>query len=130
MNSLFKFSDVEAKKASPQTLRQIIKDVIQANDDACWTDMEPYLIPPGRSGSREYDHAYAVGVLLKHDAMHGGRIATVMESTGMPRRMMWDEVVKVCRQVGFRFHNGRLIGLLEDKSHENGGNDAGSDDVE
>ena len=130
MKSLFKFSDVEAKKATPQTLRQIVKDVIQADDDACWAEMEPFLIPPGRSGSREYDHAYAVGVLLKHDAQHGGRIATVMEATGMPRRMIWDEVVKVCRQVGFRFHNGRLIGLLEDKSNENGGNDAGSDDVE
>ena len=128
-NSLFKFSEVEAKQARPQTLRDAIKIVIRADDDACWGEMEKFLIPPGRSGSREYDHAYAVDVLLRHDEMHGGRIAMIMDSTGMPRRMLWDEVVKVCRQVGFRFHNGRLIGLLEDKSNENG-NAAGSDDVE
>lgn len=127
--SIFKFSEVEAKKASPQTLRQGIKDVIQADNDACWMDMEPYLIPPGVAGSREYDHAYAVDVLLKHDAKHGGRIFLFMESNRMPRRMVWDEVVKVCRQVGFRFHNGRLVGLLEDKSNENGSDNAGADDI-
>lgn len=127
--SLFRFSDVEAKKASPQTLREIIKDVIRADDDACWQEMERYLMPPGVAGSREYDHAYAVGVVLKHDALHGGRIATVMESTGLARRMLWDEIVKTCRAVGFRFVRGRLVGVLEDRSNESADDDNG-DSVE
>ena len=129
MKSMFKFSEVEAKKANPETLRQIIKTVIRENDDACWSEMERYLVPPGVAGSREYDHAYAIGILLKHDEQHGGRLAAAMEATHMPLRMLWDEVVKVCRQVGFRFHNGRLVGLLEDKSQENGSDHAGADDV-
>ena len=124
--SLWKFSDVEAKKASPATTREIIKETLKASDDACAAEIERYLIPPGVSGSREYDHAYAVGVLLKHDAMNGGRIATVMEATGLSRRMLWDELVKVYRSVGFQFKHGRLVGLLEDKSSDNGnGNENG-----
>lgn len=119
-NSLWKFSDVEAKKASPATTREIIKEILKADDDACANEIERFLIPPGVAGSREYDHAYAVGVLLKHDAIHGGRIATVMEATGLARRMLWDELVKVYRNVGFQFKHGRLVGLLEDKSNENG----------
>lgn len=127
---LTNFSEVEAKKATPETLRQMIKDVLKSEGDKCWREMLPLMLPPGLSGSREYDHAYAVGVLLKHDALIGGRIALFMNTNNMPRRMLWDEIVKVCRQVGFRIHNGRLIGLLEDKSDENGGHDAGSYDSE
>ena len=127
MANLWKFSDVEAKKASPTTTREIIKELLKANDDACASEIERFLIPPGPSGSREYDHAYAVSTLLKHDELNGGRIATVMESTGLSRRMLWDELVKVYRQVGFQFKHGRLVGLLEDKSGDNGNDHDNSD---
>jgi hypothetical protein len=129
--SLDKFSDVEAKTANPATIREIIKETLKADDDACATEMERHLIPPGVAGSREYDHAYAVGVLLKHDALNGGRLATVMESTGLSRRMLWDELVKVYRSAGFQFKHGRLIGLLEDMSGDNessNGNGNGRED--
>ena len=116
--SLYKFSEVEAKKANPATIRDYIRSILIADDDACATEMERHLIPPGVAGSREYDHAYAVSILLKHDANHGGRIATVMESTGLSRRMLWDELVKVYRLAGFQFKHGRLVGLLEDMSGE------------
>ena len=92
--------------------------------------MERYLIPPGKSGSREYDHAYAVGVLLKHDALNAGRITEMMESTGMSQRMLWDEIVKVYRGAGFRMAHGRLVGLLEDKSDETGNGDNREDGIE
>lgn len=128
--SLWKFSDVEAKKATPATLREEIKIVLKENDDACASEMERYLIPPGKAGSREYDHAYAVGVLLKHDALNGARIATMMDSTGMSQRMLWDEIVKVYRHVGFQFKHGRLVGLIEDKSGDNGNGDDREDGIE
>jgi hypothetical protein len=121
--SLFKFSDVEAKKANPATTREIIKEVLKANDDQCADEIERFLMPPGVAGSREYDHAYAVGVLLKHDGLNGGRIATVMEATGLSRRMLWEELVKVYRSVGFQIKHGRLVGLLEDKSADSNGDD-------
>jgi len=125
--AIFRFSEVEAKKANPKTLRGFIKDVLKADDDACWCDMEGFLRPPGESGSREYDHAYAVQVLLKHDALHGGTIGTVMEATGMKQRLLWDELVKVIREAGFRFRHGRLVGVLEDMREDNANDTNGAD---
>jgi hypothetical protein len=127
-NSLYKFSDVESKSASPATLRQIIKDVLRADDDACATEIERFLLPPGIAGSREYDHCLSVETLLKHDALHGKRLLKAMDGTRLSRRMLWDEVVKVYRNVGFRFKHGRMIGVLEDKSNEN--NDTDEDSIE
>jgi len=128
---LFSFSDVEAKKASPTTLNQIIKDVLRDNNDACYADMEPFLLPPGISGSKTFDQAYAVEALLKHDAKNGGRIAVVMESQRLSRRMLWDRIQSVLRSVGFKVSHGRIVGLLEDKSGENGdNNDSGQPDIE
>jgi len=116
--SLFKFSDVEAKKASPATTREIIRLVLKADDDACADEIERFLMPPGVSGSREYDHAYAVGILLKHDDKNGGALALLMESSNLSRRMLWDWLVRVYVSAGFQFKHGRLIGLLEDKSSD------------
>ena len=111
---LFSFSEVEAKKASPITINQIIKDVLRASNDACYSEMEQWLLPPGVSGSRSFDQAYAVEVVLKHDSSNGGRIASIMESHGLSRRLLWDRIQSVLRSVGFKFSHGRLVGLIED----------------
>lgn len=130
--SLFKFSEVEAKKASPATINQIVKDVLRAKDDACYVEMERFLLPPGVSGSKAFDQAYAVGVLLNHDAKNGGRLAVVMESQGLSRRLLWDRLQAVLRSVGFHIKHGRLVGLIEDlrskEEAENG--DIGQPDIE
>lgn len=130
--ALFSFSEVEAKKASPTTINQIIKDVMRASNDACYSEMERWLLPPGVSGSRSFDQAYAVEVVLKHDAQNGGRIAVIMESQGLSRRLLWDRIQSVLRSVGFKFSHGRLVGVLEDmrdrKDSEN--DDMGQPDVE
>lgn len=130
--SLYNFSEVEAKQASPTTLNQIIKDVLRASNGACYSDMERWLLPPGVSGSKAFDQAYAVETVLKHDAMNGGRIAVVMESQGLSRRLLWDRVQSVLRSVGFKISHGRLMGILEDmrdrKDAEN--DDSGQPDIE
>lgn len=130
--SLFKFSEVEAKQASPTTLNQIIKEVLRASNDACYSEMERWLLPPGVSGSKSFDQAYAVETVLKHDAINGGRIAVVMESQGLSRRLLWDRIQSVLRSVGFKISHGRLVGLLEDmrdrKDAEN--DDSGQPDIE
>ena len=131
--SLYRFSEVEAKTAKPLAVTSIIKDVLRADDDACYAEMERFLLPGGVSGAKAFDQAYAVGVLLKHDSLHGGRIATVMESTGMSRRLLWDRLHNVLRQVGFQLKHGRLVGVLEDQrpaKNEKSDDDFGQPDIE
>ena len=118
VNSLYSFADVEAKKATPATVSIIIKDVLRANEGECYSEIERYLMPPGFSGSRSFDQAYAVSKLLEFDAAEGGRLATIMESTGMSRRILWDKLQGVLRGVGFKMQHGRLVGVLENKSDE------------
>ena len=125
VHSLYSFIEVEAKKASPSTLREIVKGVLRADDGACYSDMESYLMPPGVSGSRSFDQAYAVKVLMAHDAENKGQIATKMADTPtLNHRALWDILQNVLRSSGFKMRHGRLIGLLEHKKpeeDENGG---------
>ena len=120
--SLFSITEVEAKTAKPMAVNSIIKDVLKANDEKAWADIERYLMPPGVSGSRQFDQAYAVKSLLDADAETGGRIAIVMESTGMSRRMLWDRLHAVLKSVGFRMSHGRLLGGMDENvdTSENG----------
>jgi hypothetical protein len=130
--ALYRFSDVEAKKAAPATVIDAVRGVLSAAEDACYCEIERFLLPPGVSGSRTFDQAYAVDALLKHDALHGGRIATIMESTGMSRRLLWDRLQGVLRRAGFQMSHGRLTGLLEDFSEQkkNGKDEPGQPDID
>ena len=112
--SMYKFSEVEAKTAKPNTINMFIKDVLRAKGDSCYTAMEPFLMPPGTSGSKSFDQAYAVDVLLRHDVMNGSKITQMMESKNGTRRWLWDRLQSVLRQVGFQMRHGRMIGILED----------------
>ena len=122
--SLYSFIEVEAKTASPSTLRQIVNSVLRADDGACYSEMETYLMPPGVSGSRSFDQAYAVKVLMAHDGKQDGQIATKMVDTPtLNHRAVWDILQNVLRSAGFKMRHGRLIGILEHKKdeEENGG---------
>ena len=124
VHSLYSFAEVEAKTASPSTLREIVKNILRANDGSCYSEMEAYLMPPGVSGSRYFDQAYAVKVLMKHDATQEGQIATRMADTPtLNHRALWDILQSVLRSSGLKMKHGRLIGLLEHKkdADENGG---------
>jgi hypothetical protein len=127
--SLFKFSEVEAKRASPATLNAIIKDVLRANNDACYIDLERFLLPPGVSGSKTFDQAYAVERLLEHDVKNGKRLATAMKDQGLSHRLIWDRLYAVLRAVGFQMKHGRLVGLLEDQTVKND-DEIGQPDIE
>lgn len=117
VNSLYRFSEVEAKTAKPSTVYGIIKDLLKADDDACWVEMETYLRGAANTGSSQFDHAYSVNILLDHDKMHGGHLHVVMTETQLSKREIWDRLNRVVVSGGFKFQNGKLIGLhLEDNS--------------
>ena len=130
-HSLYSFIDVEAKTASPSTLRDIVKGVLRADDGACYSAMELYLMPPGISGSRSFDQAYAVKVLMVHDGKQEGQIATKMADTPtLNHRALWDILQNVLRSSGFKMRHGRLVGLLEHKKPEEDENGGGQPDID
>ena len=118
---MYNFADVEAKIASPITIREIVKNVLRTDDGACYSEIEAYLMPPGRTGSRQFDQAHAVMRLLEHDDMATpddqlGAIAKIMKATPTLReRALWDILQSVLRSSGFKMRHGRLTGLLEHK---------------
>jgi len=131
--SLYNFAEVEAKKASPLAINDHIRAVLRGNESACYSELEPYLIPPGVSGSRQFDQAYAVSVLLKHDAKHNDSLINIaLRETSLSHRALWDRLQSVLRRAGFQMKHGRLIGVLEDKSGKNGdeNDDQGQPDID
>ena len=128
--SMFNLTEVLAKNASTATVQSTITEVLHANDNCCYEEMEPHLMPPGVAGSRFYDQAYAVRILLDHDKIHGGMLHTMMIEKRMRERMVWDYLYKALKKAGFRMKSGRLIGLLEDKSDSNGDDTQGEADID
>lgn len=113
-SSLYSFTDVEANNPQKLTLRDLIATVLRKDKGRCYAEMEPYLLAPGVSGSRYFDQAYAVQVLLTHDREGDGQLAKIMVNTPtLKHRTLWDELQFVLRKSGFKMKHGRLIGLLE-----------------
>jgi hypothetical protein len=115
IKSLFDYGDVKAKNPKPSTIYTLVDEALNFNNGACYSEIEPYLMPPGVCGSRQFDQGEAVRILLKHDSEMNGRIAVIMESKHLSRRMLWDYLQRVLRNAGFRMRHGRLTGLLEHK---------------
>lgn len=131
VNSMYNFADVEAKLASPATIKELVKNVLRANDGACYAEIEKFLMPPGKTGSRAFDQAHSVITLLKHDAEHESAIATVMAATPtLNERILWDILQSVLRGVGFKMQHGRLTGLLEHKPKKDGDDNSGQPDID
>ena len=113
-NSLYRFSDVEAQNPTSPTISDAIKVVLRADRDACYIEMEQYLLPPGVTGSKFFDQANAVRVLLEYDR-DGDAVLTKMmgETPSLKQRQLWDYLQRVLRNAGFKMRHGRLAGLLE-----------------
>ena len=115
--SLYRFSEVEAKQAKPQTIYNIIHDLLRAEDDAAYIQMERYLRGASNTGSQQFDHAHCVRILLDHDKNDGGRLHVAISESGLTEREIWDRMVRVLRNAGFKFQHGKMTGLLiEDQS--------------
>lgn len=119
---IFNVKEVAAKTARPTTILAAIREVVLHEDEdgvtACYDIIEARLVPPGKAGSRAFDQSDAVADLLHYDRELNGTINTIVTSTGMTKRLLWDYLYKVLRQMGFKMSHGRLVGLLEDKSKQ------------
>ena len=125
-NSVYSFVDVESRNPKKDTILEAVLSVLRADNGACYSAMEQYILPPGVTGSKFFDQAYAVGVLLEYDQQEEKRIMKMREQTpGLNERLLWDVLQKALRVAGFKMRHGRLAGLLEkpitadDKSESN-----------
>lgn len=123
MSSLYDFDEVLAQNASTKDIRDLIKDVLKAKDskgnkNVCYAEIERRLLPPGIAGSRIFDQANAVRILLDHDKKHGALIHVMMTEKGLSERMLWDYLYKVFKAAGFRMKAGRMVGLIADQGDQ------------
>ena len=116
--SALTFSNVEAKNASPSTIRQIIADVFKANNDACFIECRPYLMSPGVDGSTQWDHCEVVNIILKHDKDLHRAIAAYMVENNIYKSALWRYVSNALKRAGFDMRQGRVAGLLESDDEE------------
>ena len=121
--SLYSIKDVKERNAKSEDITRIIEEVLMANDGACYVAMERYLIPPGVAGSKFYDQAYAVRVLLDYDAEYEGVLTALRKARGMSERTMWDLLVRSLKKTGFVMKSGRIVGYLEGPAKPEEGED-------
>ena len=127
--NLYDFGEVESKKETPRTINEKIKRLMRGDhlseDDkskggkqkGAYSEMEAYLKAPGVTGSTQFDHAYAVSILLKHDKKDDGYLQGMLDDTLLTHMDIWYRIQVVMRQVGFDMKNGRLVGVaIEDES--------------
>jgi hypothetical protein len=130
VNSLYSFTDVESNNPPKQSIRDSVASVLRADNGACYAAMEVYLLPPGDSGSKSFDQAYAVNVLMQYDRDGEGQIAKIMANTPtLKHRTLWDILQSVLRGAGFKMRHGRLAGLLENRPNEEEKGDDGQPDI-
>ena len=119
-NSLYSFSEVQAKRATPSTVYTIIENLLKANEDACYVEMERYLRGAAPTGSSQFDHAHCVRVLLEQEKKDGKLLHVAINEKGLTEREIWDKLQNVLRKAGFKFQHGKMVGLLiEDQREEN-----------
>ena len=117
VNSLYRFSEVEAKTAKPLAIRTIIENLLRADDDACYVEMERYLRGNANTGSVQFDHSHAVRILLETDKLHNGQLHIAIKEKDLSEKEVWNLLNSVLIKAGFKFQNGKMIGLLlEDNS--------------
>lgn len=115
----FSFKNVESSRAKPAVVSEAVRQVLR--DDDFWATIEPYLLPPGICGSKNYDQANVVRDLLEWDeANNNGTIA----GFGLSDRHLWGVIYRELPKAGFLTSHGRIIGLLEDRSETDDNNNS------
>lgn len=131
MSAMFPIKEVIAKNPPQRTVRQVVADILLHNDGACYELMEPFLMPPGNTGSRAFDQAKAVFIMVDYDDKNDRNLISMMQSTPrLNERALWDILVQVLRGFGYRIQHGRITGLLEGPKKGDNGREEGEPDVD
>jgi hypothetical protein len=103
------FNIVEVRNNTPRKvlLRDEIEKVLLSDNGAAYRKMEPMLLG-NYSGSPQFDHAYAVEVLLDFDRQKGGSVATCMVANNVNRRQLWDHMRRVLERY-FTFRGAVML---------------------
>ena len=90
------YNIVEVRNNTPRKilLREQVEAVLTADNGEAYRKMEPMLLG-NYSGSPQFDHAYAVEVLLDYDRKKGGSVAACMVANNVNRRQLWDHMRSV-----------------------------------
>jgi len=103
----YDYAKAEASLAKPAVVRDEINRALKA--PGVWTTIEPYVKPPGVTGSKYYDQANAVIAILEWDEEENDG---VIASFGLDDRAIWKYMYKLFATV-FQVSQGRVMGLLE-----------------
>jgi len=101
-----------------KSLREYIKDLILMDNGNLWATMEPYFVPPGREGRRDYDHAEAISY-LKRDSKIRSRDKKMPDPLeNLNTAALVPHVLKVLGMIGFVVKNGKIIGTKTEQDEE------------
>ena len=101
-----------------KTLREYIKDLILMDNGSLWANMEPYFVPPGREGRRDYDHAEAIAY-LKRDSKTRSRDKKMPDPLeNLNTSALVPHVLKVLGMIGFIVKNGKIIGTKTEQEED------------
>lgn len=93
-----------------KTRREYIKDLILKDKAILWEKMEPYFVPPGKEGRRDYDHAEAIGYLKRDSKAHAREKKMPDPLENLNTAALVPDVLKVLGMIGFVVKNGKIIG--------------------
>jgi hypothetical protein len=136
-NTKFNYAAIRANQPHPSAnIRQAVQWVMDL--DGTYAACEPSLLPPGTTGSTQFDHC-VVALSIKEsakahivEAEEGGRAPNpnALIVVGLTEVMIWKYAQIVLRQSGFDIRRGRIVGLLEDRSEEEVGEEIKEPTVE
>jgi hypothetical protein len=113
------FGNTAASRANPKQIGEEIRSLL-CNQDV-WRDIEPYLLPPGICGSRQFDQANVVAKLreaeIQQSKKHG--VPSRLEAFGLTDVELWRYIYREIGKV-LLTKQGRVIGLLEEGAPTNG----------
>lgn len=120
---LYNIVQVLGNTHKPLPVKQLIHQVI-AGDPACWENIEPYMLPPGKEGSIHFDHAMVVVALRKAD-----KRGLLVDKDGVPLtgRDIFIGFSRWAKDHRFQIRHGRIDGVLEDMSAKSNASENGND---
>lgn len=116
--TVYDVNEVARGHLPDKTLRDYIKDLILVEDGTLWSLMEPYFIPPGKEGRRDFDHALAVAQLKRFSNLTAKEKKMPDPLETHNTAYLIPHLLKVLGTIGFMLSHGKIVGLKKDT--ENG----------